>query len=85
MIAERFHFSHFTLIRVRFRVRAEVKMERMPGGVRILSSFHSSLAHRGSTTSSVALPAGSPLLAEGERTVLEELGGSSLLVLGETH
>ena len=48
-------------------------------------TFHLSLAHRGCARSSVALPAGSPLLVEGERTVLEELGGSLLLVLGEIH
>ena len=33
----------------------------------------------------MALPVGRPLLVEGERTVLGELGGSSLLVLGEKH
>ena len=31
---------NFTLIRVRFRVRAKVKMERMPRGARILSTSH---------------------------------------------
>ena len=70
----------FTLI----RVRAEVKMDRMPRGARILSNFSLlSLTHRGCARSSVALPAGSPLLVKGERTVLGKLVGFLLQVLGE--
>ena len=39
-----------------------------PEGQASSPTFHSSLAHRGCTWSSVALPAGSPLLVEGERS-----------------
>ena len=45
-------------------------MEQMPRGGQVSSpTFHSSLAYRGCARSSVALPAGSPLLVEGERSM----------------
>ena len=61
------------------------RWSKCPEGQVSSQIFHSSYAHRGCARSSVALLTGSPLLVEGERTVLGELRRSLLQVLGETH